>query len=534
MPALLVADLFAPDWSHSMPLHGEKQHAAEDRPSDSEDWDSPRCSESLASLSDCECSQQRFTSDPSSKASSPASSSPPRVVTFDEVMDAARNLSNMALAHEIAVNDNFQLKQMDLPEHSLAGRVKSIVHQAFWDVLESELNAEPPEYEHAIRLFEEIREILLSFLTPGGNRLHTQICEVLDTDLIRQQAEHSAVDVPGLAAYVIGMMGKLCAPVRDQDIRELKATGNIVDVLRQIFHVLDLMMMDMANFMIQSLRPHLQRQLVDYERTKFQEILEETPGALKQTTEWLRESVQEELLSLTTGAEKSSEPNLSPRLVLHNSFLKLLEWDYQKRDLPETLLTDGARLQELTEKLHQLKAVACVWLITSSTLGTMAEGLPGLEHRLKSVATVLLEGMHTESFDLQEALHSIGSQTCAEVNKALAERSFLALGVEAQANLIGQLASLRDENNPIQCLVDKRIRLYMKSLLCLPVPPKSMPPIPGGLAVIQQDLEMLGTQYANIVNLNMQVYGPFYANILRKLLFGVEAGQEAHASLPAN
>lgn len=27
-------------------------------------------------------------------------------------------------------------------------------------------------------------------------------------------------------------MGKLCAPVRDDDIRELKATGNIVEMLR--------------------------------------------------------------------------------------------------------------------------------------------------------------------------------------------------------------------------------------------------------------------------------------------------------------
>lgn len=38
------------------------------------------------------------------------------------------------------------------------------------------------------------------------------------------------------------------------------------------------MKMDMANFTIMSLRPHLQRQLVEYERTKFQEILEETPS----------------------------------------------------------------------------------------------------------------------------------------------------------------------------------------------------------------------------------------------------------------
>jgi len=37
--------------------------------------------------------------------------------------------------------------------------VKQIVHKAFWDHLESELNEDPPEYEHAIKLFEEIKEV---------------------------------------------------------------------------------------------------------------------------------------------------------------------------------------------------------------------------------------------------------------------------------------------------------------------------------------------------------------------------------------
>lgn len=43
--------------------------------------------------------------------------------------------------------------------HSLAGTVKQIVHKAFWDHLELELNEDPPEYEHAIKLFEEIKEV---------------------------------------------------------------------------------------------------------------------------------------------------------------------------------------------------------------------------------------------------------------------------------------------------------------------------------------------------------------------------------------
>lgn len=63
-------------------------------------------------------------------------------------------------------------------------------------------------------------------------------------------------------------------------------------------------------------------------------------GALDQTTEWIKESVHEELLSLseatlTPGAENNSKPSLSPTLVLNNSYLKLLQWDYQKKELPE-------------------------------------------------------------------------------------------------------------------------------------------------------------------------------------------------------
>uniref|UniRef100_A0A5F8HJE2 T-complex 11 like 2 n=1 Tax=Monodelphis domestica TaxID=13616 RepID=A0A5F8HJE2_MONDO len=250
-----------------MPFNDEKRSVNDDQTSDS---DSSRMSESTVSLSDYECSRQSFTSDSSSKSSSPASTSPPRVVTFDEVMAAARNISNMTLAHEIAINENFHVKQGAL--WAGGGEEKQVTSEAF----ESE-NWDPGKNEISPAQFDPM-ETLLSFLTPGGNRLRTQISEVLDTELIRQQAEHNAVDIQGLASYVISTMGKLCAPVRDDDIKELKATGNIVELLRQIFHVLDLMKIDMVNFTIKSLRPHLQRQLVDYERTKFQEILEETPS----------------------------------------------------------------------------------------------------------------------------------------------------------------------------------------------------------------------------------------------------------------
>ncbi|KAL0196009.1 hypothetical protein M9458_009581, partial [Cirrhinus mrigala] len=107
--------------------------------------------------------------------------------------------------------------------------VKDMVHKAFWDCLESELNDDPPEYDYAIKLLEEIRDTLLSFLNPGANRLRTQIMEVLDMDLIRQQADNNAVDIQGLVSYIINTMGKFCAPVRDDEIKKLKEnSGNLV------------------------------------------------------------------------------------------------------------------------------------------------------------------------------------------------------------------------------------------------------------------------------------------------------------------
>lgn len=42
---------------------------------------------------------------------------------------------------------------------SLLKAVRDNLHKAFWDILEAELNDDPPEYGQAIRLVEEIKEV---------------------------------------------------------------------------------------------------------------------------------------------------------------------------------------------------------------------------------------------------------------------------------------------------------------------------------------------------------------------------------------
>ncbi|CAH2277485.1 Hypothetical predicted protein [Pelobates cultripes] len=494
-----------------MPFGNDKSSGSDGQLSDS---DSSRLSESMS-----DSPRDSFTSDSSSKHASPVSS-PPKAVTFDEVMATTRNMSNLMLAHEIVTNENFHLDTIDPPKNSLEGKVKQIVHKAFWDCLESELNENPPQYEHAIKLFDEIKEILLSFLTPGTNRLRTQICEVLDVDLIRQQAEHNAVDIPKLGSYIINIMSKLCAPVRDEDIRKLKASGDVVQMLRDVFHVLDLMKMDMVNYTITNIRPQLQRQLVEYERVKFQEILEKTPDALNQTTEWIKESLKDALEKTSqqtaSGANGVSMDNLSPTLVLNSGYLKLLQAEYHSA-IPETLITDDSRIQELKLKLLQVKLTACICLITQNAMGPYCTN--GLTDTIKEITKVLLQGMNSKTFNLKETLDALSIKVCSEMNKSLTGRELSPLSTEAQSFLVGQICSITEKDHPICNLIEKRINEYLNIFLCLPYPYKRVPKIPGGLTSVGQELEFIAVHYANVVNLNKQVYGPFYAGIFRKLLF---------------
>jgi hypothetical protein len=47
------------------------------------------------------------------------SASPPGFVSLEEIMKAANSVSKMALAHDIAVDDDFHLEKVDLPNGRL-------------------------------------------------------------------------------------------------------------------------------------------------------------------------------------------------------------------------------------------------------------------------------------------------------------------------------------------------------------------------------------------------------------------------------
>ncbi|XP_072233309.1 T-complex protein 11-like protein 2 [Leuresthes tenuis] len=500
-----------------MPLNDERPTSTSSGEDQSSDVES--CCDSMRSASDLDGSRDSFNSDSSSKHCTP-SSSPPKTLTLDEVMEAGRELFNLKIAHEIVMNNNILMNSR--PRDSLWNGVRDNLHKAFWDILETELNDDPPEYQFAIKLLEEIREILLSFLNPGANRMRTQIMEVLDMDLIRQQADNDAVDIQGLVSYVITTMGKLCAPVRDKDIKKLReSTENIVTVLKEIFRVLDLMRADFLTQNIEMLKPVLQRNCIEYERETFQSILDKTPSGLNRTTSWIQ-SALEELLPATEKTNDCGEGQRAmpgPFKLLNTAYFHILTWDYSKSPVPETWITDEARLQEIQWQLKQCQAVNEVLLIVYSTVGEPVQGLPSLSDRLKTMISVLLDGMHRPDFNLEESLEGVSAQLCCELNKSLTERDYPALTPELRATLTGQICSITQKDNPIRTLVEDRVQQYFMALISDPKPQLKLEQVPAGLTAIKPELALIAKKFLSLINYNRTVYGPFYVDIIKKLLF---------------
>ncbi|XP_072242700.1 T-complex protein 11-like protein 1 [Leuresthes tenuis] len=445
--------------------------------------------------------------------------SPPRFVSVEELMETAKGVTNMALAHEIMVNQAFQVKPTELPEGSLERKVKEIMHKAFWDCLEAQLREEPPSYDHAIKLLAEIKETLLSFLLPGHGRLRSRIEEVLDLPLIQQQAENGALDISQLSQFIVGMMGSLCAPCRDKDINELKEITDIVPLLKAIFSTLDLMKVDMANFALSSIRPHLMQQSVEYERNKFQEFLEKQPYALDYTEKWLEDTVKSlrEADSGSCSAASHDSPSLVPLNVHNLAYLRLLRWDHASDPFPETVLMDQVRFQAMQQEAEQLVLLSSVLLIVYTTTGEAISGLPGLMETLKNTVSVMLADMHTLSFGAQEALATIGEKLCIELSQCLSQHGYSPFSADRTSTLKGQILAVTQPDNKVRKLMDSRIQSYLLAAL-ESSQHKTPPPLPGGLAPVSRELQELAVRFSRLVNFNKLVFSPFYQKILQKIL----------------
>lgn len=162
---------------------------------------------------------------------------------------------------------------------------------------------------------------------PQNSRIKENIREVLDLELIKQQAEKGVLDFQHYAQYIISIMSKICAPVRDEKIRELSQQGDIIETFKGVMELLQLMRLDLANFTITMMRPSIIASSIEYEKAKFAEFLKVNSNGLQYTERWLLRHFDPEKITGSSGANTNNIRQITHSL-LTEAYLDLLEWDF--------------------------------------------------------------------------------------------------------------------------------------------------------------------------------------------------------------
>ncbi|CAJ0925995.1 unnamed protein product [Ranitomeya imitator] len=319
--------------------------------------------------------------------------------------------------------------------------------------------------------------------SPDANPMHTSITLVRTLSALLKAEQSTAVrrrwasrTFPGTCAlqyFALPSTGQIkyaCAGAttgnKEEDIfarrweaRDSDRNAHRTPPPRAIFAVLDLMKLDMANFAISSIRPHLMQQSVEYEREKFQDFFEKQPNSLELVTSWIQETA--ELLAKNSVAASSS--SLCPTTVLNHAYIKLVTWDHECKPFPETLVMDQIRFQELKIEATQLTLLGTLLLIIQNSTSGITSHAAFMD-RMKSLIRILLEGVGSPSASTEEVLATVSEKICVELSSYCSQHGYPPVSAEREASLRGQIRSAASPANHIHRLIGNHVCVYIEPL----------------------------------------------------------------------
>lgn len=445
--------------------------------------------------------------------------SPAKFASIDQFMMASNAVQNMTLAHEISVDQNFKLEKPELDPNSIEKQIHDTVHKAFWQSLKEDFEKDPVDYKHAHVIIGEAKQGLLSLLLPNHVKFREQIESVLDMDLIKQAMDRNVFDYRQYALFIIDTMSKLCAPARDADLERLAKITEPVEVFRGIMETLELLKLDMANYTIQQMRPHIQQQVVAYEQKKFKELLETQAEAgvdgLESTRQWL-DRAYKRIKEDKTICSFKYENGPTPSSICNEAFMEIFVW---KNDLPfpETLAMDEIRFNEIYVKCRKFLVVCAIINTVYTLVGEAIRGLEELRNNLKKHILVLLEDYMQQTFE--EMMKNIGEQVIKLTNDALVKHDKKELNeqqVKTIKSLIVDLSSKNLHENSVYKLLFTRYIDFLQAVLTK----RTQGPVklPQGMGSMEKDLLSVTGQFLKLVSFNKNVFGSNYGEIIQGMI----------------
>ncbi|KIH49849.1 T-complex protein 11 [Ancylostoma duodenale] len=306
-------------------------------------------------------------------------------------------MDNLALVHEIAIDPNFSVSE--IPKNPIEAAVKENMYRAYWDILTEDLQKDPPDHTHAFNLLMEIKQTILEdILSPAHVRLRAEVDSVLDENTLRNKLEQNCLDVQGIGRFIVGLLGRLCAPERDTLVEKLRHEEGIVELIRGIFGLIDIMKNDLTNYTISQNRDAVEEYSAQFEYKEFLKFLDKFPDGSVQTKEWLKMAYHEAFpsTSLTNSEpeakrEKVEERTPSDQEVIKSTskgYLRLVQ-SQSPSPFPETMRIDKVRLCALAEKFLQMNIVTSAVFVACNLAGKQVSESEGFKKSLKDQLIII-------------------------------------------------------------------------------------------------------------------------------------------------
>ncbi|KAL9927916.1 T-complex protein 11-like protein 1 [Glossina fuscipes fuscipes] len=427
--------------------------------------------------------------------------SPPKVLTLNELATVFKNIQNMELAHEIALNLEFKLQLYEPPENSLERRIKDILHKSFWDNLREELNQTTPCYNHAIQVLDDVKKCFPQILSPANKRTLQHINEVLDEALIRQQAEKGVLDFRSYADFVIQIMGKSCAPARDELIQNLTKIEDVVSTFKAILETMTLMKLDMANFLLDFFRNDIMANSAEYEKQKFNKYLEYYKFGFPATQSWLNR-------------HRTRDPNnaaSSVYQIITSAYMEFMDWP-DDVEFPEVLSIDKERTLKLGLRAKRL----CI----CASLASICLAVPIISQRpynrieLGKQFEILIQNVYDDNNAADAVMENVWEQVKIKINQYLQKEQKSVMDKASESMLKTQVLQIANKDAPVRQLMWRRLQTYFRLMLDLKI--GSAPPPPPGFIDFKGELESYALALRRIIAYNHSVFGDYFSQILNR------------------
>lgn len=369
---------------------------------------------------------------------------------------------NRTVVHELAINKEFRIaadEYREQQEHLL---------QPLFREMRATMQTENQD-AHFFLLLEVakyIREKLQRLVKPG-NSMHTFIAELLDTEVAHQQFVTGSFSYEKFFQSMASLLPKLCAPVRDEELKELVenklSQGDYVDRLEALLGFVDVMLSDYANYLLQLAAPQLIESATSYEHKAFAATLEASTLDLPAAEAAWRAARQKVFAELARrDPEAINHPRSRP--TADRIYLQMLLDVYtqtrpvSEAETPEMLLLDYKRILRAGQTTRRIVTAGAILLQCKNLLKRDVRAPWKMEAARISAVLEAEQGQDATVAGVMAALEAGRSMPAAtKVHLRALVTKCVAAGIEAAA------ADDADQQprEPVVRLLLNRLRTYV-------------------------------------------------------------------------